>query len=193
MRWLRLVGSIKLQVCFAKEPYQRDYILQKRPIIISILLTIATPYHKCIICMYSLLHLECHFFILKSQLKFLFSRSLLPCSVEKRPRRLRLQIQIDCHSNCNRLCIQTRRRKCVIRIYINSNTCICIHSLKYLHSYTCICMHSWKHTHYLLLQVFNSAMYNKWYVYTTNNMYECVYVYISIRVWYVCTFKYICM
>ena len=31
MGWLRLVGSLKLQVTFAKEPYQRDYILQKRP------------------------------------------------------------------------------------------------------------------------------------------------------------------
>ena len=31
--WLRSVGSIKLQVSFAKEPYKRDYILQKRRII----------------------------------------------------------------------------------------------------------------------------------------------------------------
>jgi len=31
MGWLRLVGSLKLQVCFAKEPYKRDDILQKRP------------------------------------------------------------------------------------------------------------------------------------------------------------------
>jgi len=30
---LRLVGSLKLQVSFAKEPYKRDYILQKRPMI----------------------------------------------------------------------------------------------------------------------------------------------------------------
>ena len=30
MGWLRLVGSIKLQVSFAKETYKRDYILQKR-------------------------------------------------------------------------------------------------------------------------------------------------------------------
>jgi len=44
MGWLHLVGSIKLQVCFAKEPYKRDDILQKRPIIESILLTVATPY-----------------------------------------------------------------------------------------------------------------------------------------------------
>jgi len=33
MGWLRLVGSFKLQVYFAKEPYKRDYILQKRPMI----------------------------------------------------------------------------------------------------------------------------------------------------------------
>ena len=30
MGWLRLVGSLKLQVSFAKEPYKRDYTLQKR-------------------------------------------------------------------------------------------------------------------------------------------------------------------
>ena len=44
MGWLQLVGSIKLQVSFAKETYERDGILQKRPIILSILLTVATPY-----------------------------------------------------------------------------------------------------------------------------------------------------
>jgi len=38
MGWLRLVGSLKLQVTFAKEPYQRDYILQKRPVILRSLL-----------------------------------------------------------------------------------------------------------------------------------------------------------
>ena len=44
MGWLWLVGSIKLQDSFAKETYKRDAILQKRPIILSILLTVATPY-----------------------------------------------------------------------------------------------------------------------------------------------------
>ena len=44
MGWRKLVGTIKLQVCFAKETYKRDKILQKRPIILSILLTVATPY-----------------------------------------------------------------------------------------------------------------------------------------------------
>jgi len=44
MRWLQLVRSIKLQVSFAKEPYKRGYILQKRPVILSILLTVAITY-----------------------------------------------------------------------------------------------------------------------------------------------------
>jgi len=33
MGWLRSVGSIKSWVFFAKEPYKRDAILQKRPVI----------------------------------------------------------------------------------------------------------------------------------------------------------------
>jgi len=43
MGWFWLVGSIKLWVSFAKEPYKRDDILQKRPMISSILQTVATP------------------------------------------------------------------------------------------------------------------------------------------------------
>ena len=45
MRWLRFVGSLKLQVSFEKEPYERDDILQKRPVILRSLLIVATPYH----------------------------------------------------------------------------------------------------------------------------------------------------
>ena len=44
MGWLRLVGSFELQVYFAKRPYKRDDILQKRPIILRSLLVVATPY-----------------------------------------------------------------------------------------------------------------------------------------------------
>ena len=43
MGWLRLVGSLKLQVSFAKQPYKRDETLQKRPVILRSLLIIATP------------------------------------------------------------------------------------------------------------------------------------------------------
>jgi len=41
---LHVVGSLKFQVSFAKEPYERDDILQKRPIILRSLLIVATPY-----------------------------------------------------------------------------------------------------------------------------------------------------
>ena len=53
--------------------------------------------------LYSLLHLECHFFILKSQSMIQFSRSRLPHSVEKRPKRLSLEVEIKWHSKCNML------------------------------------------------------------------------------------------
>jgi len=42
--WLRLVGSLKLLVSFAKEPYKRDDILQKKPIILRSLLIVGTSY-----------------------------------------------------------------------------------------------------------------------------------------------------
>ena len=38
MGWLRLLGSLTLWVSFAKEPCHRDYILQKRPMILRSLL-----------------------------------------------------------------------------------------------------------------------------------------------------------
>jgi len=44
MGWLQLVGSIKLQVSFAEYSLFYRALLQKRPIIFSILLTQATPY-----------------------------------------------------------------------------------------------------------------------------------------------------
>jgi len=42
MKWLGLVGSLKLQVSFAREPHKRDDILQKRPIILRSLQIVAT-------------------------------------------------------------------------------------------------------------------------------------------------------
>ena len=44
MGWLRLVGSLKSWVSFAKETYKRDCILQKRPIILRSLQIVATSY-----------------------------------------------------------------------------------------------------------------------------------------------------
>ena len=93
MGWLRLVKTIKLYVSFAKEPHKRDDILHKKPRILSILLTVATPY------LYSPLHLECQFFILESQSMIQFPRSLLPRSVDKRPRGFRLRLRLRLRFN----------------------------------------------------------------------------------------------
>jgi len=43
MGWLRLVGSLKVYVSLSKEPYKRDGILHKRPIVLRSLLVVATP------------------------------------------------------------------------------------------------------------------------------------------------------
>jgi len=56
MGWLRSVGSFKLLVAFAKEPHKRDYILQKRPIVLRSLIIKASPYARpnslmCMPCM----------------------------------------------------------------------------------------------------------------------------------------------
>ena len=47
MGWLRSVGSIRLQVSLAEYRLFYRALLQKRPIISSILLTKATPYCRC--------------------------------------------------------------------------------------------------------------------------------------------------
>jgi len=52
---------------------------------------------------YSLLHLQCHFFSLKSLSLISFSRSLWPRIVVKRIMRLKLEIPIEWHSQCNLL------------------------------------------------------------------------------------------
>jgi len=44
MGWLQWVGFLISHVSFAKEPYKRDHIVQKRPIILRSLLIVATPY-----------------------------------------------------------------------------------------------------------------------------------------------------
>ena len=44
MGWLRLAGSLKLWVSFAKWPYKRDDILHKRSITLRSLLIAATSY-----------------------------------------------------------------------------------------------------------------------------------------------------
>jgi len=62
MGWLRVVGSLKLHVSFAKEPYKRDDILQKRPIIFRSLLIVAIPIRQWLLACKCVTHLNvsCH-------------------------------------------------------------------------------------------------------------------------------------
>jgi len=78
MGWLRLVGSLKIIVSFAKKPYKREDILQKRPTILMSLLHVATPYaQRCFVqltsfrsaCQKESKKSEFHFFGYKSRPK----------------------------------------------------------------------------------------------------------------------------
>jgi len=81
MGWLRLEGSLKLQVSFAKEPYNADHILQKRPMILRSLLMGATSYTYIRIHIMYVLHEIINMHVLCIFL-FFFSLSLaLPLSL----------------------------------------------------------------------------------------------------------------
>jgi len=64
MGWPRLIGSLKLQVSFAKESfakesYKRDDILQKRRIVSRSLLIVATAYHTMFLFLHSFVSSVC--------------------------------------------------------------------------------------------------------------------------------------
>jgi len=71
MGWLRVEDSLKLQVSFAKEPYKRDDILQKRPIILRSLLIIPALYstHSMVRLPVVLIHIFYTFLLQKSPIK----------------------------------------------------------------------------------------------------------------------------
>jgi len=70
MEGLRLVGSLKIEDSFAKEPHQTDCILQKRPIIWRSLRIIATPW--CGICvLMSSVHIVCTYRVYMSRVSLI--------------------------------------------------------------------------------------------------------------------------
>jgi len=82
----------------------------------------------CVNSRYSLLHFQCHFFILYFQSMILFSKSLLPRSVEKRPKRLRLEIEIKWHSKCNNRYHQSSRS--LYCVYVRKRVRVCVRKMK---------------------------------------------------------------
>ena len=92
---------------------------------INIYICVFTYIYICIY-IYSLLHLECHVFNFEPPSMIFFIKSLLPRSVKKRPMRLILDIQIESHSQCNRLNIH-------IQIYIYKHMYLNIHIQTYVY------------------------------------------------------------
>ena len=81
MELLRLVGSFKLYVAFAKEPYKKDRILQKRHMILRSLLIVATLYYIIVSIHTQATHLDitpCH-----GVVSYINYRSLLHMSCAK--------------------------------------------------------------------------------------------------------------
>jgi len=66
MGWLWMVGSIKLHVSFAKEPYKREDILQKRPVILRSLPIVATPYKQIFSAVSSIHSIICLYRVVKT-------------------------------------------------------------------------------------------------------------------------------
>ena len=80
-----------------------------------------TLQHTTLVSVYSLLHVGCHFFNLKSQSIFNFSWSLLPRSIENQPMRLRLENGIERNSTRNILYL-THTYLCLWVYYSHTNT-----------------------------------------------------------------------
>jgi len=112
MGWLRLVGSLKLQVSLAKEPYKRDDILQKRRSILRSLLIVATPYR------YLCIEDVCHKFIWK---RYVYQMSLcvhisVPYTFDIYP--LRIWYTYLCIEYVCQICI--KQRFDILLIYIET-------------------------------------------------------------------------
>ena len=88
---------------------------------------------------YSLLHFGCHCFNIIFRSMIYFSRSLLPSFIEKRPVRLRLEIEIKWHSKCNRLYLDfshiPERTHTYTHIHTHAHTCTHMHIHTHIHAY----------------------------------------------------------
>jgi len=194
MGWLWLVGSIKLQISFAKEPYKRDNILHKRRITLSILLTVATPY-VCVL--FSLQH----------------THKRTPTRTPRRTRSPNMQFQhiqhgIPAHTHTRthvpspshmcwnsmfrdlvrlgmcvrvRLCACWREKNCGCVGVHQSVVCICV---IYIYIYIYIYIHIYV---YIYIYVY-ICIYM--YIYVYIHIHVCIYVYMYICM-YVCIYMYI--
>jgi len=128
MGWLRLVGSIKLQGSFAEYSLFYRPLLQKRPIILSILLSKATPYLD-----HQVRGLRLHVMCLGDHVQ------LPAAGEEERAQCLTSQILV--------FVVQNRyshdlTKFCEINC-CDMHTCINIQIYTYIHTHTYICINSY--------------------------------------------------
>jgi len=174
MGWLRFVDSLAWYVSCAKEPYKRDDILQKRPLILSSLLIVATPY----VLSSSLMSLR-YIYITQTQTCTPTHIHVYMC-VYVYPRVavcVCILVWIYVASKCliaYELCANTY---ICIRIYIYINICVCIHT--YIHMYIHKCIYTYIYAH----------MYT--YTHVCINIYICNDALrhicdICIHMWHIC-------
>ena len=195
MGWLRLVGSLELQVSFAKEPYKIDDILQKRPIILRSLFIVATPYVAALAlcesrnihtyrCIHQIIGLFCR---IQSLLQGSFAKETYdfkePTTRSHPIAALALCESHDIHTyRCIRnICIDDTYAITYVHIYIYIYT--------YRHAKQTRARHMKQRQPYVRATIY---IYIDVYMYIYIQMYIYIYIYIYIRIhMYVYMYKYI--
>jgi len=108
---------LKITGLFCKTAYKRDYILQKRPVILRSLLVVATPYHTWFIHLCDVTH-SC------------VCRDVFMCAME--------HPHVWTHMNiCIYMCIYIHTHICTC-IHTSTFVVYTIHVLVYMHMYICV-------------------------------------------------------
>ena len=152
MRWLRVVGSLKVQVSFAKEPQKRDNILQKRPVILRSLLIVATPLHSIV----------CYLHVCMGWLR------LVGC----------LKIQVSFAKETYKRDLYSAKRHIFLSILLLVATpYVYIHTCMYIYVHICMPIHIYRNTFFSKKSL---HMHVCTCIFIHVCIYVCIYIYISV-------------
>ena len=164
----RLVGSSKLQVSFAKEPCKREDTLQKRPIILSSLPIVASPYLELPFQppfsrerLYHLIYLPaaspvCAHICTSHEYHLHKSRTLSS--------KYHLLYLRGASPSCAYICISQHF------YYLNITTCVCV----------CICLFVYIYIYIYIYTHIYIYIYTHIYIYIYIYIYRYIYIYIYI-------------
>jgi len=160
MGWLRLAGSLRLQVSFAECSLFYRALLQKRPIILRSLLTEATPYQYISVCIYICIQ------IYMCAYKYIYIQMLLT-----------LLVYVCTHIYAYKYMLlyaytNIYAYKYIVREY--KYVCIqmyCVHTNIYAYTHICMYIQIYMHT-------------NIWYVYTNRDVsrHICMHLYLYTNI-----------